>query len=156
HFIKADKLSRMQAEIGDAPAAQPSPVFDPTRRAPAAVPAAPASGPIEHAMQLHQQRRLREAEAQYRRGLAEQPDHATGRGMLGSLLFQTQRPAEALPHLDRAIALRPGYAEAHAWRGLSLAQLGRIEEAAGAYQAAIKADPKHMGAHQNLGMALFS
>jgi predicted O-linked N-acetylglucosamine transferase (SPINDLY family) len=209
HFIKANKLPRMQAEMGIAPAATAQPAagraFDPTApsaaaprattpqpratevqpratapqprataaapqpRATAAAPqprvtaAAPRAatpeaaprGALAQAMQHHQQGRLREAEALYRKALGEQPDHAQGRGLFGYLLFQTGRAAEALPQLDRALSLRPAYAEAHAWRGLALARLGRQEEAVGAYGAAIQADPKHAGAHNNLGLALF-
>jgi predicted O-linked N-acetylglucosamine transferase (SPINDLY family) len=160
HFIRADKLSRMQAEVGEEP---PRPAVPrPPGAPPAAPPAptarrpAPADAPaLAQAMQLHQHGRLREAEALYRQGLAEQPDHARGHSLFGYLLFLTKRPAEALPHLDRALAARPGMAEAHAWRGLSLAQLGRKEEAASAYQAAILADPNLAGAHNDLGMMLF-
>jgi predicted O-linked N-acetylglucosamine transferase (SPINDLY family) len=172
HFIKANKLARMKEETGAAapapatlwPALQTAPAAPAAARptvttAPAAArPAAPAAarpgGALAQAMEHQQKGRLREAEALYRRGLAEEPGHARARSLFGYLLFQTKRPAEALAALDEALAANPAMADAHAWRGLSLQQLGRLEEAAGAYAAAVRADPGHAGAHNNLGVAL--
>jgi predicted O-linked N-acetylglucosamine transferase (SPINDLY family) len=150
HFIKANKLARMKEEIGAAPA----PAASTTAPRAAAPAAARPGGALAQAMEHQQKGRLREAEALYRRGLAEEPGHARGRSLFGYLLFQTKRPAEALAALDEALATNPAMADAHAWRGLCLQQLGRLEEAAGAYAAAVRADPRHAGAHNNLGVAL--
>lgn len=125
---------------------------DPPARGASVSPASALAQASEH----HKNGRLREAEALYRRGLAEQPRHARALGMLGYLLYQTGRHAEALSTLDEAVSLDAKVADTHAWRGLSLERLGRTEEAAKAYKTAVQVDPRHMGAHNNLGVVLLS
>ncbi len=115
----------------------------------------PASA-LAQAAEHHKSGRLREAEALYRRGLAEQPRYARAHAMLGYLLHQTGRHAEALSTLDKAASLDARAADTHAWRGLALERLGRAEEAAKAYKTAIQVDPRHMGANNNLGVILLT
>lgn len=106
---------------------------------------------LARAQEHHAQGRLPQAEASYRKAIAQDPRSARARSYLGYLLYQTKRDAEALAMLDESLARDARVAETHAWRGLVLARLGRLEDAVEANTKAVALDPRHAGAHNNLG-----
>lgn len=106
---------------------------------------------LAKAQEHHKQGRIPQAEAGYRKVIAQDPRSARARSYLGYLLYQTKREAEALAMLDESLARDARVAETHAWRGLVLSRLGRLEDAVEANTKAVALDPRHAGAHNNLG-----
>lgn len=104
----------------------------------------------------HQQGRIAEAEAQYRRLLALHPAHSDGWHRLGVIALQTGKAQAAVTLIDRAIAGNGQVAAYHVHRGLALAQTGRPEEAAAACAKAVDLDPQSAEANVNLAIILLS
>ncbi|TWB23294.1 tetratricopeptide repeat protein [Nitrospirillum amazonense] len=106
------------------------------------------------ALALHQAGRVNEAEAAYRRLLADGPADTQARDdtlhLLGLLLHQTGRPAEAEPLLRQVLAAEPGFFEAWNSLGAVLLALGRRAEAADAWRTALRLNPGHDKAAANL------
>jgi tetratricopeptide (TPR) repeat protein len=96
--------------------------------------------------------RVREAEAECRRFLAEQ-ETASLTLILGETLQRQQRAQEALAAFDRALQLEPRRADAHAARAGLLCDLGQYEDAARAARTALAIDPGHAEAHRWLSTA---
>jgi tetratricopeptide (TPR) repeat protein len=124
----------------------------------AALTAPPAKSPpptLADALALHQAGRVAEAEAAYRRLLAEGPADAQARGdalhLLGLLLHQAGRPAEAEPLLRQVLSAEPGFFEAWNSLGAVLLALGRKPEAAEAWRTALRLNPGYDKAAANLG-----
>jgi predicted O-linked N-acetylglucosamine transferase (SPINDLY family) len=105
---------------------------------------------FESAVQFHQAGRLAEAEAVYRRILAEDPGDADVCHLLGVIAKQTGRDEEAIGLLRRAIELDPEYAEAHFNLGIALAERGQLDQAIASYEKAIQLVPDYVEAHFNL------
>jgi len=61
--------------------------------------------------------------------LAEEPDDAMLRLMLGKEYLALGDPAAALPHLEQAVALDPRYSAAYRELGIVLEKLARAAEA---------------------------
>jgi tetratricopeptide (TPR) repeat protein len=109
---------------------------------------AQAGGPsleqrFAHAATLHEQGRLKEAEAGYRQVLSLQPDQPDTLHMLGVLLIQAGRPDQGFAAIDRALALRPQYVDAHFNRAAALAVLQRFEEAVAGYDQVLALTGDH-------------
>jgi protein O-GlcNAc transferase len=104
------------------------------------------------ALALHQQGRLDEAEAIYRRLLAADPGNAELLSLLGTLCHQSSRNDEAVDLLRRAVAINGNKASWYANLGLALRALGRFVEAEEALLAAIRLRPDYAEAHSNLGL----
>jgi tetratricopeptide (TPR) repeat protein len=116
-----------------------------------------SSGPaltLQQAVQLHQCGRLAEAEALYRRILAQQPSQADALHLLGLVAQQRGDPTSALAHIDEAIAVSDGVAEYHHNRGVVLLRLGRADEAEPSFRRALQLKPAYPDAHNALGNAL--
>jgi predicted O-linked N-acetylglucosamine transferase (SPINDLY family) len=96
---------------------------------------------------------LAEAEALYRRIVAEYPDCAPAHNNLGTILDQQGRLAEAAASYLQAARRQPDYALAHANLGFTARRLGRLEEAIASLQKAILLNPQHARAHYELGLA---
>jgi predicted O-linked N-acetylglucosamine transferase (SPINDLY family) len=109
---------------------------------------------INDAVALHQAGKLEEAQAIYRRVLAEDPGHADALYLMGSLAYQTGRADEAIVLLEKAIAARPTAAAYHNNLGAVLASRGELEKACAAYRRAGELDPNLASAFQNLGASL--
>jgi tetratricopeptide (TPR) repeat protein len=88
---------------------------------------------------LHQQRRLTEAEAVYRRGIAQAPSEALLRYNLGVLLDEMGRRPAALQAYREALALRDDLADCHY-------NIALLYEAAGQARAALR----HLNAYRRL------
>jgi tetratricopeptide (TPR) repeat protein len=104
----------------------------------------------------HRSGRLADAEALYRRILAQNPKHADALNQLGYLLYQSGRFDPALEYLSQAVELNPQAAEFYNNLGLALAALGRGEEAVDAYRKAIALRGDLAEIHFNLANALFA
>jgi predicted O-linked N-acetylglucosamine transferase (SPINDLY family) len=90
---------------------------------------------------LHRRGQLHEAEALYRRALAEAPQDFSTLNMLGVLKAQAGAPAEGLAWLERALALQPNHAGALVNYGNVLSLMGRYREAVTAYDRALAVRP---------------
>jgi Flp pilus assembly protein TadD len=113
---------------------------------------------IDHALALavqhHHAGRVGEAEAIYRKILAQQPDHADALNMLGALAAQAGRNDIAVDLIGKSIALKPHCPEAYGNLGNALMALGRRDDAIDAYRTATQLRPTFIEAHNNLGNAL--
>ena len=69
--------------------------------------------------------------------LAEEPDDALLRLMLGKEYAAAGDLAEAAPHLEQAVALDPRYSAAYRELGVVLEKLGRATEAADVWRRGI-------------------
>jgi predicted TPR repeat methyltransferase len=114
----------------------------------------PASRDFEQGLALHQQGRLDEAEACYRRMLRKAPTHFDALHLLGVLAGQTNRFDEALGLLTRALAQRPDSAPALNNLGNTLGSLGRHQEAVQAFERALAVRPEDAKALRNRGTSL--
>ncbi len=106
---------------------------------------------LDQAAALHRQGRFAEAEAIYRRVLAQHPDHPDALHLLGALAVQAGRAGEALPLIERAIAGRGDVTAYHNTLGLALRAAGDREGAAAAFARALALQPDNPEAHLNLG-----
>jgi protein O-GlcNAc transferase len=121
------------------------------------VPEPPPESPesqFQHALALHQQGRLADAERLYIELLQHHQDHADAWHLLGLIAVQTGRPERAAGLIGNAIALNPQLAPAHNNRGIPLRQLGRLDEALASYDQAIALAPDYAEAHNNRGYVL--
>jgi len=105
---------------------------------------------------LRRERRLPEAEQEFRMALrivADDPDAHAG---LADVLFDANQLAAAAEEYRRALALRPANAMAHGNLALALMRQRRAAEALAEFQLAAQAAPSDPRAHQNLATALMS
>jgi protein O-GlcNAc transferase len=103
----------------------------------------------------HQQAgRFRQAEAIYRRILAEDPGDPDALHLLGFLAHQLGRHEAAVDYIARAIARNPSAACYHVNLGNALQALARFEEAAACYREALRRQPDSAEPANNLGNAL--
>jgi protein O-GlcNAc transferase len=106
---------------------------------------------INYAVQLHQEGRLDEAEASYRRILHEQPENPDAMHLLGVIAYQRKQYQEAESLISRAIASHKRIPEY--WNSLGnvyLAQ-GLSDRAEECYVKALKLNPRYADARNNLG-----
>ncbi len=111
---------------------------------------------LDAAVAAHKAGRIDDAEAGYRRVLADRPDSAEAHFMLGLVHLQKNRPAEAERSLRRAIEIDPGDARYHNNLGKSLLALGRPEAALAAFEAALARLPEFDPARAGRGAALMA
>ena len=104
------------------------------------------------AVQLHQEGKLPQAEALYRRILEQHPDHPGALHLLGVLSHQQGRDDIAADLIARAIALNPHQATYHGNYGVALRGLGRLDQAEAALKEALRIAPDFADAHSNIGL----
>jgi tetratricopeptide (TPR) repeat protein len=109
---------------------------------------------LQQALQLHQAGRLAEAEAIYRRILAQHPQHPDALHLLGLIAQQNGDAVTALTRIDAAIAIADSVAEYHYNRGVVLLRLGRAAEAEPSLRRALELKPVYPDAYNALGNAL--
>ena len=109
---------------------------------------------IQHALAMHQQKSLKEAQVLYEQALAIQPNHFDALQLLGTLSAQTKQSTKAVDFLTKALQINPNYAEAYSIRGVALQELKRLDEAIASYDQAISINPNHADAYHNRGVAL--
>ena len=105
----------------------------------------------DHALALHRDGNLAEAEAEYRAALRISPDTPALLHNLGVLLATRGETGEALALFDRLVALQPSYASAHFNRAGALRAAGRDADAIAAYRTVVALEPDHVDAHRALG-----
>lgn len=115
-----------------------------------------ASTALQEAIAAHRAGRVGEAEAAYRRVLADEPDNAEAHHMVGVAHLQKGRGEEALASFRRAIALHDADGRYHNNLGNALMHLGRPEEALSAFEAALRRSPIPESALFNRGTALLA
>jgi len=98
----------------------------------------------------HQAGRLAEAEAQYRRILADHPDHAGALQLLGVIAHQVGHHEAAIELIRRAIALNPHRADYHANLGAVYSARGQVSEVIACLEQALRLAPNHPNAASNL------
>lgn len=110
---------------------------------------------LQQAVRLHQQGRLDEAEALYRKILGTEPTHHGVLNLIGLAAFQRGQVADALRDLGRAASLAPQVAKYHYDLGVVTQTHGLLADAVGHYQRALALDANSAASWENLGVALF-
>jgi tetratricopeptide (TPR) repeat protein len=108
---------------------------------------------LSEGLQHHQQGRLAQAEALYRRALEKDPKHPDTLHLLGMAAYQAGQLERAVELIGRAIAVHGTQASYHLNLGAVLQAQGKIDEAAECYERAIAIMPNYVDAHYNLGLA---
>jgi tetratricopeptide (TPR) repeat protein len=109
---------------------------------------------LQQAIEDHKAGRLAEAEAVYRKFLAQSPNDPRLLHMLGTALLQRRQFGEAIPLLQRAAAAAPNVAETQFALGDAMRFTGQFADAEAAYRRAIAIRPLFPSAHNALGLAL--
>jgi protein O-GlcNAc transferase len=108
---------------------------------------------LQQAIELHRAGRYRDAEAAYRRVIAEQPSNAEALNLLGMLLAQSERVDQGLDLLRRSIELSPQAPELLNNFAAALGGRGRHSEAAEILEESLRLRPGQQHALYNLGVA---
>ena len=111
---------------------------------------------IQQAVAAHQEGKLEEAEINYRKVLALNPDHIVAHGNLGSILLKLGRLEEAELSYKKAIKLNPEYSVAHNNLGSLLYDLGRLVQAEESYKKALEFKSDFVEGHYNLATILLN
>ena len=90
---------------------------------------------------LENRDQLVEAEAEYQKALALNPNLVRANAGLGAVLFKTDRPDRAMHYLSRAIELRPRDLRSHVFLGLALNHGGQLDLALQELRSAVAIDP---------------
>ncbi len=106
---------------------------------------------LAQALAHHQEGRLAEAEALYRKLLDRQPNHPDALHLLGVAALGAGRHAEAVDWISRAIRVQGNSAAVHNNLGEAYRAMGNHELAIAAYQQALRLRPDFAAAHNNLG-----
>jgi tetratricopeptide (TPR) repeat protein len=109
---------------------------------------------LADAVALHQQGRLREAQAAYRTVLAQDPDQPDAYFLLGVVALQSGHAAEAIPLIEAAIIRTPGRPQYHFNHGSALGQCRRPADAIAAYDRALALQPDYPEAARNKAAVL--
>ncbi len=107
---------------------------------------------IEVAIGYHQQGKLGEAEAIYRKVLQVEPQHATALHLLGVIAFQVKRHADAIMLIKKAIAINPSMGEAYNNLGAVCHDIGDLAPAIDNYRMVIKLKPNDPQGYHNLAL----
>lgn len=109
---------------------------------------------LMQANRLFEQRRAREALAQFHELVREYPEAPEVWFALGQALHWTGAYPAAEQAMGRAVELMPGYAEAHNYLGAARLRQGKLAEAEPALRKAIDLKPDFAIAYVNLGRCL--
>ncbi|KQX98443.1 hypothetical protein ASD28_15250 [Massilia sp. Root133] len=113
-----------------------------------------ASNLLGQAVRLHQQGRLEQAQALYRRVLDLDPRQFDALHLLGVIERQRGHPGRAVELIEEALRIDPQQARAHCNLGAALQDLGRTDAALANYEAALRLDPGYALAWDNRGNTL--
>ncbi len=113
-----------------------------------------ASDLLGQAVRLHQQGRLEQAQAMYRRVLDLNPRQFDALHLLGVIERQRGAPLRAVELIEEALRVDPLQARAHCNLGAALQDLGRTDDALASYEAALRLDPAYALAWDNRGNTL--
>ena len=109
---------------------------------------------LGQAVRLHQQGRLDQAQALYRRVLAANPRQFDALHLSGVIERQRGNPLRAVELIGEALRVDPQQARAHCNLGAALQDLGRVDDALASYEAALRLDPGYALAWDNRGNTL--
>ncbi len=109
---------------------------------------------FHHAVQLHRQGNLDQAELIYRQILDETPEHADSLHLLGVVAHQRGQFKRAAQLMQRAVALVPEAGTYYCNLAESLRMAGEIPAAIAAAEKAIALVPHNPDGHNHLGLAL--
>jgi predicted TPR repeat methyltransferase len=109
---------------------------------------------LGQAVRLHQQGRLEQAQAMYRRVLDLDPRQFDALHLLGVIERQRGAPVRAVELIEAALRIDPQQARAHCNLGAALQDLGRTDDALASYEAALRLDPAYALAWDNRGNTL--
>jgi tetratricopeptide (TPR) repeat protein len=109
---------------------------------------------LEKALALHQNGRLADAAALYRRILRRDPRNADALHLLGVIEIQGKNPLAAIELFDRAIELSPKNPAFFNNRGTALKDLKRLDEALASFSHALAIRPDYAEALNNRGVVL--
>ena len=113
-----------------------------------------ASDLLGQAVRLHQQGRLDQAQALYRRVLDLNPRQFDALHLLGVIERQRGAPLRAVELIEEALRIDPLQARAHCNLGAALQDLGRTDAALASYEASLRLDPAYALAWDNRGNTL--
>ena len=117
-------------------------------------PDAQAEREFRQALTLHQQARLGEAAAAYRRVLERQPRHMHALNFLAAIAFEGNDFARTLALTGQALEVDLRQPGAHLLQGHALVRLARPEAAIVSYERAVVLQPDLLAAHLALGNTL--
>jgi serine/threonine-protein kinase len=104
---------------------------------------------------LYDQRKLPEAEKEFREALCLRPDYPEAHNNLGLVLRDQRKLPEAEKEYREALRLRPDFALAHINLGNVLRDQRKLPEAEKEYREALRLRPHNPEAHNNLGIVLY-
>jgi tetratricopeptide (TPR) repeat protein len=109
---------------------------------------------LGHALALHRQGQLADAQTAYRRILQMDPGHADSLHLLGLIAHRSGDLAQAAELIGRAVSVQPGNVAFHGNLGAVLHELGRFEDALAHSERALALQPGQAQAHANRGRTL--
>lgn len=117
-----------------------------------AVPSAAVSTLLHRAVERHRTGDLRQAEADYRKVLAQEPSNADALSLLGTLFLTRGQFDAALSHSMEAVALRPEEATFASRLGSAYQARGEADKARQCFERALTLQPGRPEAHNSLGL----
>ena len=105
---------------------------------------------LKLALAHHGGGRFAEAEACYRRVLADRPDLVAARYNLGVVLHDQGKIDEAIAVYNDAIKINPDFKSAYGNLGHALKAQGRFEDAIGAFKQSLRLKPNHAETYFNI------
>lgn len=111
---------------------------------------------LQNALEHHRAGRLAEAEAIYRRILADDARHADSLHLLGMIEHQRGRHEIAAAMISQAITIHPHVAAFHSNLGTVAQAQGKLHEAAACFERALTLQPDAAEIYSNLGNILQS
>jgi predicted TPR repeat methyltransferase len=109
---------------------------------------------LRHAVSLHQQGRLEQAQDLYRQVLERDPRQFDALHLSGVIERQRGDPARAVDLIRAALQIDPQQARAHCNLGAALQDLGQLDAALDSYETALRLDPRYALAWNNRGNTL--
>lgn len=109
---------------------------------------------LKEGLAHHNAGRLEQAEAEYRRILAANPDHADANHLLGVIAHQRGDHRAGIALIEKALARRPHAAVFHRNLGTALLAAGDAAHAVDAHRTALTLQPDFAEAHHSLAEAL--
>jgi predicted TPR repeat methyltransferase len=109
---------------------------------------------LRHAVSLHQQGRLEQAQDLYRQVLEREPRQFDALHLSGVIERQRGDPARAAGLIREALRVDASQARAHCNLGAALQDLGQVEAALDSYETALRLDPRYALAWNNRGNSL--
>jgi tetratricopeptide (TPR) repeat protein len=95
-----------------------------------------------------------EAVAEFRKVIAEKPDHVQATYLIGSCLARMGREPQATPYVRRALKLDPTHLAARRLMGSLMTRQGRYKEAIATLEAVLKEAPRDAVTANNLAWVL--